>query len=182
MCELTYSETHKHPLNLVYRLDPVQAHEQGLVKTIVVSEIAGKDDLNKVHIRFVSANNKKGRFSGKLEIHKFNESKSETETKTVAVQTQSDLEELAGGLEKYRGWIVEDIDLTEPSISFRNGEKVTPTDAKDESKEDIVRVQIRTAIKEYGLQTERLKELKIKTIAHFLLDHGANYREYLQHG
>jgi type III restriction enzyme len=36
---LRYSATHKVTRNLVYRLDPVDAHELGLVKQIVVSEV-----------------------------------------------------------------------------------------------------------------------------------------------
>ncbi|WP_244201015.1 DEAD/DEAH box helicase family protein [Lonsdalea britannica] len=37
---LRYSATHKQRRNLVYRLDPVDAHDLGLVKQIVVAEVA----------------------------------------------------------------------------------------------------------------------------------------------
>ena len=41
-CVLRYSATHKKIRNLIYRLDPVDAHELGLVKQIVVSEVLQK--------------------------------------------------------------------------------------------------------------------------------------------
>ncbi len=45
LCTLRYSATHKTKRNVVYRLDPVEAHELGLVKSITVSEVgeAGGD-------------------------------------------------------------------------------------------------------------------------------------------
>lgn len=39
LCTLRYSATHKTKRNVVYRLDPVEAHELGLVKSITVSEV-----------------------------------------------------------------------------------------------------------------------------------------------
>ena len=39
LCTLRYSATHRTTRNVVYRLDPVQAHELGLVKQIVVAEV-----------------------------------------------------------------------------------------------------------------------------------------------
>jgi type III restriction enzyme len=38
LCTLRYSATHRKTRNVVYRLDPVDAHELGLVKQIVVAE------------------------------------------------------------------------------------------------------------------------------------------------
>ena len=40
LCTLRYSATHRKQRNVVYRLDPVDAHDLGLVKQIVVAEAA----------------------------------------------------------------------------------------------------------------------------------------------
>src|SRR5690606_17554984 len=40
LCTLRYSATHRQHRNVVYRLDPVDAHDLGLVKQIVVAEVA----------------------------------------------------------------------------------------------------------------------------------------------
>ena len=48
---LRYSATHRNPYNLIYRLTPFEAYEQGLVKRIEVAGVEQVDDLNQVFIR-----------------------------------------------------------------------------------------------------------------------------------
>lgn len=52
-CTLRYSATHRKTRNVVYRLDPVDAHDKGLVKQIVVAEARQQGTDAKPYIKLV---------------------------------------------------------------------------------------------------------------------------------
>jgi type III restriction enzyme len=68
LCTLRYSATHRHPYNLVYRLDPVRAFELKLVKQIVVASAVAEDAANDAFVRVEQIDNKKG-IKARLRIH-----------------------------------------------------------------------------------------------------------------
>jgi len=51
LCTLRYSATHKYPYHLLYKLDPVQAYDLGLVKKIEVDSVFSEDAYNDAYIR-----------------------------------------------------------------------------------------------------------------------------------
>ncbi len=50
LCTLRFSATHRHPYNMVYRLDPVRAYQLNLVKRIEVDSIVDDPDFNRPFI------------------------------------------------------------------------------------------------------------------------------------
>lgn len=64
---LRYSATHKITRNLVYRLDPVDAHELGLVKQIVVSEVQQQGADATPYIKLISVKREPA-WSARLEL------------------------------------------------------------------------------------------------------------------
>jgi type III restriction enzyme len=64
---LRYSATHKKTRNLVYRLDPVDAHELGLVKQIVVSDVQQQGADATPYIKLVSVK-RDPRWTARLEL------------------------------------------------------------------------------------------------------------------
>ena len=53
LCKLRFSATHKETYNLIYKLDPVDAYEQKLVKKIEVLSITSEDDHNDPYIKLI---------------------------------------------------------------------------------------------------------------------------------
>jgi len=105
---LRYSATHREKLNTVYRLTPVDAYQQGLVKQISVSSIAAMDDFNQPYIRLVEVDNSNG-YKARVELDvKLKSGKLSRTVKTVG--NGGDLFLVSGEREMYRGWQITDID------------------------------------------------------------------------
>src|SRR5690625_7444293 len=54
LCTLRYSATHRNTYNLIYKLDPVDAFERGLVKKIEVASVVAEDSY---HAAFIKVRN-----------------------------------------------------------------------------------------------------------------------------
>lgn len=68
VCTLRYSATHVDKHHMVFRLDAVDAYDRKLVKQIEVAAAGVEGDHNKPFIRFLSATNKRGLISAKVEL------------------------------------------------------------------------------------------------------------------
>src|SRR5690606_33524144 len=68
LCTLRYSATHADKHHMVYRLDALDAYERKLVKQIEVAAATVEDAHNKAFVRLVSASNKRGSISAKVEL------------------------------------------------------------------------------------------------------------------
>jgi type III restriction enzyme len=68
LCTLRYSATHTDKHHMVYRLDAVDAYERKLVKQIEVASASIEGAHNKPYVRFISASNKKGTITAKVEV------------------------------------------------------------------------------------------------------------------
>ena len=58
LCTLRYSATHRNPYNLLYRLDPVQAYDLGLVKQIEVDGVVADGDHNQPFVQLLDIKQK----------------------------------------------------------------------------------------------------------------------------
>src|SRR5699024_11785220 len=79
---LRYSATHKKLRNVVYRLDPVDAHDLGLVKQIVVADVQQQGADATPYIKLVEVKNDKG-WVARLELR--------SEEHTSELQSRFDL-------------------------------------------------------------------------------------------
>lgn len=103
-----YSATHKSKYPLLYKLGPVEAYEEKLVKQIEVAGIRTENNGNDAYMRLVSVSNTNNRFSAKIEINY--RSKNSIDKKTVTVKQGDDLYIKSNKLDAYdKGLIVGDI-------------------------------------------------------------------------
>ena len=94
LCTLRYSATHVDKHHMVFRLDAVDAYERKLVKQIEVAAAGVEGDHNKPFVRLVSAANKRGVISAKVELDVQRANRVSREEKTV--QDGDDLEQVTG--------------------------------------------------------------------------------------
>jgi type III restriction enzyme len=94
LCTLRYSATHVAKHHMVFRLDAVDAYERKLVKQIEVAAANVQGDHNRPYVRLVSAANKRGVISAKVEVDVQRAHGVSRENKTVG--DGDDLEQVTG--------------------------------------------------------------------------------------
>ena len=182
LCTLRYSATHRHPYNLVYRLDPIRAFELKLVKQIVVASAASDAVLNDPFIRVEKIDYKNG-IKAKLRIHV--QSASGPKEKTVTVRQGSDLYRLSSERASYRdGFEVTEINAEPGSeyIRFANGRRMTQGEETGGMRDDIWQAQVKHTIRKHLDKELQLLGRGIKVLSLFFIDRVANYRDYDEEG
>lgn len=180
LCTLRYSATHKYPYNMVYRLDPVRAYDLGLVKKIEVDSVLSEDAFNSAYIYLQKIENKgKNGLVARLELD--SDDSRGLQRKVVVAKSGTDLYDLTKR-SVYDGYVVDEIDAVDQSISFANG-KTLFVGQKDESlHEQIVKYQIRRTIENHMDKELRLQGKGIKVLSLFFIDKVSNYRVYTDSG
>lgn len=180
---LRYSATHKEKLNMVYKLDSVDAYEKELVKQIEVISVMPKDSNNNPYIKLVSATSGKSGISAKVEIDVLDKGKIKRVAKTIKKGT--DLAQLTDR-ELYEGFIIDEIycekgkeyiTFTTNDILIQKGEAYGDID-----QDELKRVQIRKTIEEHLNKELKLTKEGIKVLSLFFIDRVANYRYYDEEG
>ena len=178
LCTLRYSATHRHPYNLVYRLDPVRAFELKLVKQIVVASAVAEDAANDAFVRVEQIDNKKG-IKAKLRIHM--QTAGGPKEKSVTVKNGADLFVLSNERSHYaQGFSVAEINA-EPGnefIRFTNGRTLRLGEEIGGLRDDIWHTQIKHTIKRHLDKELQVRERGIKVLSLFFIDRVANYRDY----
>ena len=181
LCTLRYSATHRNLYNLLYRLDPVQAYDLGLVKKIEVDSVLEDADFNKPYVKVLSVTPSKSAVTAKIEIDV--QGKAGPTRKVVTLnKTGVDLYELSGRRESYRGYIVDDI-IARPGeaglIALTNGVELQEGETHGGRTDELMRVQIKQTIREHfdkELAFSRLAEgQRLKVLSLFFIDRVANY-------
>ncbi|WP_276978483.1 DEAD/DEAH box helicase family protein [Flavobacterium filum] len=174
-----YSATHKEKVNLLYKLDAVDAYNKQLVKQIEVASIKVDGAASAgAYIKLLQVSNKNG-FKAKLELDvKGKDGKSKREKKDV--KPGDDLLQLTK-LEQYDGYMVRDIytDTDNECIDFTN-DVLIRLNMSIGGTDDLAikRAQIAKTIEEH-LNKELILNLKgIKVLSLFFIDKVSNYREY----
>ena len=172
---LRYSATHRLPYNLVYRLTPAEAYEQGLVKKIQVYGVQQEDDTNQPFVRVNTIQTRKNSLTTRLSVHKLMRDGTVKE-QTLTVKFGDDLAEKTNRPE-YGGYIVEEIDPFSEFVQFTNGVTVEKGESRGEDKEAIFETQIRRTIETHFDKQERLKSSNIKVLSLFFIDKVDNYAQ-----
>lgn len=172
---LRYSATHRDPYNLVYRLTPAEAYQQGLVKRIEVDGVLQEDDVNRAFIQVNSIQNKNNRLTARLSVHKLMRDATVKEQK-ITVGFGDDLAKKTNRPE-YTGYMVDEINLFGGFVRFANGVEVQQSESTGEDKEAIFETQIRLTIEEHFRKQERLKSFDIKVLSLFFIDRVDNYEQ-----
>lgn len=182
LCTLRYSATHrkKDRFCMMYKLDSIDAYEQKLVKQIEVSGIAVENSHNKAYIRLVSAGNKNGAVTAKLEIDVL--SKGSVSRKTVSVKAGDSLFTKSGKRSLYDGYQIDDISCAPGNeyVLFVNQDEPLRLGKILGGVEDdaVKRLQIRKTIEEHLDKELRLRGRGIKVLTLFFIDRVGNYRLY----
>ena len=167
LCALRYSATHRESYNLVYRLTPVEAYKQGLVKRIEVSGVEQEDDVNQAFVRVNKIDSKKNTITAQLSVHKLMRD-STVKEQSISVKPGDDISKKTERPE-YTNYIVEEINLHGEYVRFTNGVEVEIGGSTGDDKEAIFETQIRKTIDEHFLKQERLKPFNIKVLSLFSL-------------
>lgn len=182
LCTLRYSATHKTLYNLMYRLTPVDAYQQNLVKHIEVASVSSDEASTKAYVKLLSVTDNPT-YSAKIELYCANKKTGAIEKKTAKVKTNDDLWEISNEVDYYKdgGFIVDNIDCFEgnESIAFSNGESVNLGQAigvVDDSQ--IKRSQIRQTIQFHLRKEKNYLNKGIKVLSLFFIDEVAKYRDY----
>jgi type III restriction enzyme len=181
LCTLRYSATHKNLYNLLYKLDPVQAYDKGLVKKIEVDSVFSDDAYNDAYLQVLEIKTKKTSVTTKVEIDKSDEVG--LQRKVVTLKPGDDLFDFSEGREAYRdGFVLESIDVTNQEISFSNGKTFACGQKNEQLLEEIMKYQIRKTVENHFEKEKKLKDFGIKVLSLFFIDKVANYRKYTEAG
>ena len=172
---LRYSATHRNPYNLIYRLTPFEAYEQGLVKRIEVAGVEQVDDLNQVFIKIDDIQSQRRTLTARVTVHKLMKNGTVKE-QTIKVKPGDDLQAKTS-LTQYEDYTVEEISLIGNYVRFSNGIEVKMKEARGPNKEAIFEAQIRYTIEEHFRKQHRLRSANIKVLSLFFIDRVDNYAQ-----
>ncbi len=174
LCTLRYSATYDSPQKL-YRLGPIEAMDQRLVKKIEVASVRDDGPFNEAYIRLLKVDGRKQ--SAQIEINVGNGSA--VKQKKVTARQRSDLAVLSGQRQEYAtGFIVSEISF-EPGnefIAFTNGVHVEPGQAAGALDDAVMREQVRETVREHFEKELKLRPHGVKVLSLFFIDQVANYR------
>ena len=172
---LRYSATHRNPYNLIYRLTPYAAYQQGLVKRIEVAGVEQESDVNQVFIRVDDIESQKRTLTAKVVVHKLMKNGTVKE-QSIKVKPRDNLEAKTN-LSQYDGYIVDEISLLGNYVRFSNGVEISKGESRGPNKEAIFEAQIRYTIEEHFRKQDRLKPFNIKVLSLFFIDRVGNYTQ-----
>jgi type III restriction enzyme len=178
---LRYSATHTEKINLMYKLDAVDAYNNQLVKQIEVASVQVDGAASSgAYIKLISVQNKNG-ISAKVELEvKSKSGKAKRETKEIKQNT--DLLQLTK-LPQYANYLVKDIYLDHGYIEFTNGTEINIGHSIGVVDDLMIkRFQIRKTIEEHLDKEIRLNPKGIKVLSLFFIDTVKHYRVYDEEG
>jgi len=178
---IRYSATHRDHVNLVFKLDAVDAYNRQLVKQIEVATVSTMDTPDAAYLKLLSVDNRNG-ISAKVELDIMQGGRLQKRSKQV--RKNDDLLQIANRQE-YEGFQVYDIYTAQgyEYIEFING-KILKLGEVYGSLDDlqIKRFQIRKTIEEHLEKELLLNPRGIKVLSLFFIDAVKNYRIYDDEG
>jgi type III restriction enzyme len=180
LCTLRYSATHAAKHHMVFRLDAVDAYERKLVKQVEVASLEIDGAHNKPFVRFLSATNKRGVISAKVELDV--QHLTYVSREAVIVCDGDDLEQTTrralyanhriGEIRVGKGDELLEVKIPGSENFLRPGEAVGDVDGNA-----VKRQMIRRTIKEHLDKELRLRPQGIKVLSLFFIDSVEKYRK-----
>jgi type III restriction enzyme len=176
-----YSATPPDGPHLVYRLTPVDAYAQRLVKRIGVFSIVKDADPNEAYVEVTKVNATPTGVTATAAIHKA--TAQGTEQVRTTLRKDDDLFELSGQRETYRGWTVEDIRADLGLVEFGNGRRVAVASSSSEADDQHQKLMLRLAIESHfdkELELHRMHRrgvvpARIKPLTLFFIERVVDY-------
>ncbi|PFC54124.1 MULTISPECIES: DEAD/DEAH box helicase family protein [Bacillus cereus group] len=177
-----YSATHKNTdYPLLYKLGPVEAYQNELVKQIEVAGIKNNMDGNEAYIKLLNVKAQKNSITATVEMYV--KSKNNIEKKEVKLKQDDDLYIKSKRISSYeRVGFVQGISA-EPGneyIEFSGEPSMIRLSETIENDRQIKRGQIRKTIEEHLNKELKLNPMGVKVLSLFFVDNVANYRQYDQ--
>ena len=173
LCTLRYSATHRVTRNVVYRLDPLDAHQLALVKTIVVSDAQELGGSAKPYVKLLGVS--RDPFKASLELVCRKKDGSYAKRKVTATQGD-DLEHVSGGNPAYEGnWRVSEISVEPERIELSNYGYLHVGDEIGSNQDAVFREMIRETIREHIRKELQVHARGIKVLSLFFIDKVASY-------
>ena len=179
---LRYSATHKESYNLVYRLSPVDAYQQHLVKEIYVGSVAEDEGSTRGFVRVIDVTSQGTASTNRARIEIFVKGKDGSiSKKVVTAKTGDDIWELSGEVDYYEGgsFIISSInaDPENPCVYLDTGDEIMKGSAIGEVDDEAMkRSQIRATIEAHLDKERSFTNKGIKVLSLFFIDEVANYR------
>ncbi len=175
---LRYSATHKTSRNLVYRLDPVDAHELGLVKQIVVSDVQQQGADATPYIKLVAVK-REPTWSARLELS-CRDASGNLQRKEVNVRQNQELSDpRLTDNPAYEGIWVSEMNIgsdTDPAfIELNLHGMLSAGESFGGASNAIYREMIRETIREHLRKEQQLRAKGIKVLSLFFVDKVASY-------
>lgn len=181
LCALRYSATHRDTYNLIYRLDPVAAYEQGLVKQISVDSVLDLTTRNQAFIEVESFKTGARSIAAKATI--WVNGPGGPKKKRVTLKNGDDLYKLSNQREVYRdGFIVNEIDAGEGWVRFANDVTARIGIPHGALTDHVLRLQIEATIRRHFEKARLLEPQGIKVLSVFFIDRVSSYRVYQPDG
>lgn len=171
---LRYSATHKQQRNLVYRLDPVDAHTLGLVKQIVVAEVMQEGADVAPFIKLLDVTNTRGSFKAKLELS-CRKADGSLQRKEKTIKSQDGDLANATGNPAYEGWRINEMSIDPVSIELSNHGSLLQGETIGGSSGLIYKEMIRQTVREHLSKEAALREKGIKVLSLFFVDKVASF-------
>jgi len=168
---LRFSATHRKQRNVVYRLDPVDAHDHGLVKQIVVAEVAQQGSDATPYIKVVEV--KRDPWEAKLQLAVRGADGSLTRRVVKAKQDQ-ELSKVTKN-PAYEGWWITELSIEPQYIELNKHGLLQQGEEIGGNSESIYREMIRETIKEHFRKQTLLKSKSIKVLSLFFIDKVENF-------
>mgnify|MGYP001288824744 CR=1 FL=1 len=168
---LRFSATHRRQRNVVYRLDPVDAHDHGLVKQIVVAEVAQQGSDATPYIKVVEV--KRDPWEAKLELAVRSADGSLTRRVVKAKQDQ-ELSNLTNN-PAYEGWWITELSIEPQFVEINKHGMLQQGEEIGGNSDSIYREMIRETIKEHFRKQTMLASKGIKVLSLFFIDKVENF-------
>lgn len=170
--KLRYSATHKNIYNPVYRLTPIEAYKENLVKKIEVLGVKESNNNERlIEVKeIITSKKEKPKAKVLLAVKSVS---GEYQDKVVELKLGDDLERKTKN-EIYKNLVVYDVNARENRVELSDG-KFYPVEENTKNLEEVFRVQIRETIKTHLDKQKRLNSENIKVLSLFFIDKVDNY-------
>ncbi len=172
---LRYSATHRREYNMMYRLDPVDAHREKLVKGIVVANAQQKGSDAKPYVKLLDTRNTP-RLEAYLELL-VRDKNGNVGRKPLWVK-QHDKLDIRTGNSIYEGYTINDISTIPANVEIGTHGVLMLGENWGGNEDQILREMIRTTVKEHIKREYLLRDAGIKVLSLFFVDKVASYLTY----
>ncbi|WP_458107204.1 DEAD/DEAH box helicase family protein [Arthrobacter sp. R3-55] len=171
---LRYSATHKKQRNVVYRLDPVDAHDLGLVKQIVVAEVAQQGADATPYIKLVEVRREPS-WSARLELS-CRKADGSLERRVVSVKQHQELSDARlTNNPIYEGWRINEMSIEPAYVDLTTHGFLYEGESTGASAGAIYKEMIRETVREHLRKESMLHTKGIKVLSLFFVDKVASF-------